>query len=185
MTHHPKTSDDFITRANRIKLIVLDVDGVMTDGVIAFDDNGHEHKHFHVRDGSAIAGWLRSGRLIAILSGRYARCVEHRAKDLKIPIVIQGNPRKINGLLGIRQQTGLSLDQTCFMGDDLPDLPLFHMVGLAASPADGVEEIQAKAHFVSQNRGGHGAVHDLVSHLMKTQGIWSDHVQWYESQEHS
>ena len=177
--HQNELTDELLAKASKIRLIVLDVDGVLTDGVIGMDDDGREFKHFHVRDGSALAGWIRTGRQVAILSGRFAQCVEHRARDLKIPIVIQGNPQKINGLLQILEQTGMNLDQTCFMGDDLPDLPLFEMVGLAACPADAVEEIRTKAHFISQNRGGQGAVHDLLTRLMKTQGIWQDHVQWY------
>lgn len=177
--------NDFQERANRIRLIVLDVDGVLSDGRIIVDDDGREAKNFHVRDGSALAGWLRTGRTVAILSGRYARCVEHRAKDLGIPIVLQGNPRKLAGFHEILNRTGLTAAQTCFMGDDLPDLPLFGQVGLAACPADAVNEIREKAHFISGSPGGQGAVHDLVRQVMQVQGLWQEHVQWYFSREES
>ena len=185
MTHNLLSSDDFQARASRIRLIVLDVDGVLSNGMITVDDDGREEKSFHVRDGSALAGWLRTGRAVAILSGRYARCVEHRARDLGIPIVLQGNPRKLAGFHEILDQTGLSADQACFMGDDLPDLPLFGLVGLAACPADAVDEVRQAAHFISNQAGGQGAVHDLVSQVMKVQGLWQEHVQWYFHREDS
>lgn len=178
------TSEDFHERAKNIRLIVMDVDGVLSDGVIAVDDHGHEHKNFHVRDGSAIVGWLRLGNSAAILSGRYARCVDFRAKDLGIPIVLQGNPRKISGLQTILQQTGLSLKQTCFIGDDLPDLPLFGMVGLAASPVDAIDEIHERSHFVSQFGGGRGAVNDLIRQIMTVQETWQQHIDWYHEREY-
>lgn len=182
-SNSPLMSYDFHLRAEKIRLIILDVDGVLSDGIIAVDDNGQEHKNFHVRDGSALAGWLRSGRSVAILSGRTARCVDHRARDLGIPIVLQGNPQKLAGFHEILERTGLSPEQTSFMGDDLPDLPLFSLVGLAACPADAVEEVQSVAHFKSIQKGGHGAVHELVSHLMKAQGIWQAHIDWYFKRE--
>ncbi len=175
-----RISGDLVERAQRIQLIVLDVDGVMTDGVIAIDDHGHEQKRFHVRDGSAIVGWVRSGGKVAILSGRKSRSVEHRARELGIEIVLQGNPQKIQGLHEILESTGTSADDTCFVGDDLPDLPLFRLVGLAACPSDSADEVRESAHFVSRFPGGRGAVQEVVSMLMKSQNLWQDHVQWYE-----
>lgn len=176
-------SEDFNERAGRIRLIVMDVDGVLSDGVIAVDDQGQEHKNFHVRDGSAIVGWLRQGNSAAILSGRYAKCVDHRAKDLGIPIVLQGNPRKISGLQEILHKTGLTLQETCFIGDDLPDLPLFGMVGLAASPSDAVDEVLDQSHFISRFTGGRGAVNDLIRQIMIVQGNWQRHIDWYFERE--
>jgi 3-deoxy-D-manno-octulosonate 8-phosphate phosphatase (KDO 8-P phosphatase) len=173
------SNDELIDRARDVRLIVMDVDGVLSDGVIAVDDEGREHKHFHVRDGSAIAGWIRSGRHAAILSGRKARCVDHRARELGIPYVLQGNPRKIEGLQEILGRTEATLRQTCFIGDDLPDLPLFGMVGLSACPSDAVEEILAASHFVSRHPGGRGAVHELIRLVMEAQGLWKSHVDWY------
>lgn len=173
-------SGELIERARRVCLVVLDVDGVLTDGVIALDDLGNEHKNFHVRDGSAIVGWIRSGGKVAILSGRRARCVDLRAKELGIDAVLQGNPRKLDGLEQIQSSFGLTMDQTCFVGDDLPDLPLFRHVGLAACPADSVEEIREAAHFVSRFGGGKGAVHEVVRMVMKARNLWQSHVSWYE-----
>jgi 3-deoxy-D-manno-octulosonate 8-phosphate phosphatase (KDO 8-P phosphatase) len=174
-----RRTDDLIERASRIRLIVMDVDGVLTDGVIAIDDLGNEHKNFHVRDGSAIAGWVRLGGKAAILSGRKSRSVDHRARELGIATVLQGNPLKTSGFREILETTGISAEQACFIGDDLPDLPLFQLVGLAASPADGADEIREAAHFVSRNPGGRGAVHEVVSLVMKSQNLWQSHVDWY------
>lgn len=174
------TNSDVMERARRIRLFVFDVDGVLTDGVIALDDQGNEHKNFHVRDGSAIAGWIRTGGKAAILSGRRARCVELRARELGIETVLQGNPQKLDGLEEILAITGISMDQTCFVGDDLPDLPLFRRVGLAACPLDSADEIRESAHFVSRFVGGRGAVHEVVRLVMQAQDLWQSHVRWYE-----
>ncbi|MFM7128237.1 MAG: KdsC family phosphatase [bacterium] len=179
----PCLSSDFAVRAGRIRLIVMDVDGVLTDGLIIVDDQGQELKHFNVRDGSALVGWMRTGGKSAILSGRRAKCVEHRARDLGIQHVIQGNPRKLSGLAQILEQAGVSLEETCFVGDDLPDLPLFSRVGLAAAPADAVEEVLAGAHFVSSQAGGRGVLNELVKSIMQVQQTWQGHIDWYFERE--
>lgn len=171
---------DLIERAQQVRLIVLDVDGVLTDGVIAIDEHGHEMKHFHVRDGSAVVGWIRSGGKVAILSGRKSRAVEHRARELGIDLVLQGNPQKIQGFHEILESSGVSANHACFVGDDLPDLPLFRLVGLAACPSDSTDEIREAAHFVSRYPGGRGAVQEVVSMVMKSQNLWQSHVHWYE-----
>lgn len=173
-------TNDLIERARQIQLIVFDVDGVLTDGVIAIDDDGKESKNFHVRDGSAIAGWIRLGGKAAILSGRKSRSVERRAQELGVSRVILGNPQKIKGFEEILDHADVSADRTCFVGDDLPDLPLFRRVGLAACPADAAEEIRESAHFISRFPGGRGAVHEVVSLVMKSQNLWKSHVDWYE-----
>jgi 3-deoxy-D-manno-octulosonate 8-phosphate phosphatase (KDO 8-P phosphatase) len=184
-SHQPQAllSADFAERAGRIRLIVMDVDGVLTDGLIIVDDQGQEQKNFNVRDGSALVGWMRTGGKTAILSGRYARCVEHRARDLGIQHVLQGNPRKLAGLARILQEAGVTLEETCFVGDDLPDLPLFGRVGLAAAPADAVDEVLAKAHFVSSHTGGRGVLNQLVKAIMQVQQTWQGHIDWYFERE--
>ena len=184
-SHQPQAllSAYFAERAGRIRLIVMDVDGVLTDGLIIVDDQGQEQKNFNVRDGSALVGWMRTGGKTAILSGRYARCVEHRARDLGIQHVLQGNPRKLAGLARILQEAGVTLEETCFVGDDLPDLPLFGRVGLAAAPADAVDEVLAKAHFVSSHTGGRGVLNQLVKAIMQVQQTWQGHIDWYFERE--
>jgi 3-deoxy-D-manno-octulosonate 8-phosphate phosphatase (KDO 8-P phosphatase) len=155
-----------------IELIVLDVDGVLTDGAIIVDDNGIESKHFHVRDGSGISLWRKSGKRIAILSGRKASCVEIRGKELGISPIIQGEPRKLAPFLKLLDELKLQPQQVCFMGDDLPDVPVLRVAGLAACPADAVEEVRSVAHIVTKARGGQGAVRELIERLLKRQGLW-------------
>jgi 3-deoxy-D-manno-octulosonate 8-phosphate phosphatase (KDO 8-P phosphatase) len=159
-------------RCMRIELLLMDVDGVLTDGVIALDDRGVETKHFYVRDGSAIALWRRAGKRAAILSGRSATAVEHRARELGISPVIQGHSAKADPFRQLLQDLQLDPAQVCFVGDDLPDLPVLRCVGLAACPADAVPEVQAASHYVTRATGGRGAVREVVELLLKQQGAW-------------
>ena len=153
----------------RIRLLVLDVDGVLTDGSIIVDDNGVESKHFHVRDGAAIALWNASGGRTAILSGR---CVDRRAAELKIHPVVQGSGDKGASLRAILAEVGLDPDRAAFVGDDLADLPALAVVGLAACPADAAAEVRAASHLVTVAPGGRGAVREVVERLMRAQGTW-------------
>ena len=116
--------------------MLLDVDGVLTDGIIALDDNGVETKHFHVRDGAAVSLWRRAGRRAAILSGRFAPAVDRRAAELGIAPVLQGAASKLDPFRDLLRDLGLEPHQVAYMGDDLPDLPVLAHVGLAACPAD-------------------------------------------------
>ncbi len=168
MTSDP--ADDLQGRAGPIELLVLDVDGVLTDGVIAVDDNGVETKHYHVRDGAGIALWRRAGKRVAIVSGRSARCVEVRAAELGIDPVIQGASDKSVPFLALLEGFGLEPRQACFMGDDLADLPAMALAGLAACPADAAAEVVASAHYVARAPGGRGAVRELVEFLLGRQG---------------
>jgi 3-deoxy-D-manno-octulosonate 8-phosphate phosphatase (KDO 8-P phosphatase) len=163
---------ELAARCEPIELLVVDVDGVLTDGVIALDDQGAETKHFHVRDGLAIDLWHRSGKQAAILSGRRAAAVERRAAELKIPHVLQGLYRKVEPFRALIDQLGLAPRQVCYLGDDLPDLPVLGAVGLAACPADAVPEVQKAAHLVTHAPGGRGAVREVVEIILKAQGRW-------------
>ncbi len=147
-------SDDLAGRLRAVEWLVLDVDGVLTDGTIAVDDLGVETKHFHVRDGAGIALWRKAGRKVAILSGRSARCVEHRAAELGISPVIQGASSKIAPFRAFLKEHEVTADRVAFMGDDLADLPVLAEAGLAACPGDAVEEVRQVAHFVARERGG-------------------------------
>jgi 3-deoxy-D-manno-octulosonate 8-phosphate phosphatase (KDO 8-P phosphatase) len=159
-------------RCEAIELLVLDVDGVLTDGVIAIDDRGVETKHFHVRDGSAIALWRKAGKHAAILSGRRAKAVDFRAEELKIAPVVQGAAEKAEPLQTIMAGFGLGPIQTCYVGDDLADLPPLALAGLAACPGDAALEVQRVAHYVAKAPGGRGAVREIVELVLKHQGIW-------------
>lgn len=155
-----------------IELLVLDVDGVLTDGSIIINDLGVESKHFHVRDGAAIALWHKLGKKTAILSGRSARCVDVRAAELKIDPVIQGASDKGEALRTMMLELNLEPRHVGFMGDDLADLPAMKLAGFSACPSDAATEVQGLADMVTQARGGHGAVREVVEILLKAQGSW-------------
>ena len=165
----PDVSADQFTR---IQLLVLDVDGVLTDGRVVYSDAGHEIKSFHVRDGSGIKYWRQSGRRVAILSGRSSPAVTRRAAELGIDPVVQGADEKLPALRRILSETGFRLEQVCAVGDDLPDLPVLTRCGLAVAPANAAAEVLAAAHFVTKAPGGHGAVREAIEWLMRGQGTW-------------
>jgi len=165
---------DLAARCGPIELLVVDVDGVLTDGVIAVDDHGVETKHFHVRDGSALNLWKRAGKRAAILSGRTAPAVDRRAAELGIAPVIQGAADKAEAFRALLRDLGLQPRQACYVGDDLPDLPVLAApgLGLAACPADAAPEVLRAAHVIARAPGGRGAVREIVELLLKSQGLW-------------
>jgi 3-deoxy-D-manno-octulosonate 8-phosphate phosphatase (KDO 8-P phosphatase) len=167
---------DIAERCRPIELLVADVDGVLTDGVVALDDRGIETKHFYVRDGMAYALWHRAGKQAAILSGRRSAAVERRAAELKIAHVLQGHEQKAAPLRSLIEGLGITPRQVCFVGDDLADLPVLGAVGLAACPADAAAEVKDAAHLVTRAPGGRGAVREVVEVILKAQGTWTDLV---------
>jgi 3-deoxy-D-manno-octulosonate 8-phosphate phosphatase (KDO 8-P phosphatase) len=170
----PDRAAELVTRCRPIELLVADVDGVLTDGVITLDDQGVETKSFHVRDGMAYTLWQRAGKQAAILSGRRSPAVEHRAAELKISHVLQGHDHKAAPLQALIEALGLRAHQVCFVGDDLADLPALMAVGLAACPADAVAEVREAAYLVTQAPGGRGAIREVVEIILKCQGGWLD-----------
>jgi 3-deoxy-D-manno-octulosonate 8-phosphate phosphatase (KDO 8-P phosphatase) len=174
------TTEELSRRAPGVRLLLLDVDGVMTDGRIIFDDQGVESKHFSVRDGAGIAFWRKTGRGVAILSGRSAPVVEHRAADLGIEPVVQGAGDKGAAFTALRAQLGLECHQVAFMGDDLPDLPvLLAGLGLSACPADGDPEVRERVDLVTDASGGRGAVRELIEVLLHAAGEWQPLVDGF------
>jgi len=169
-------------RFDRIELLLLDVDGVLTDGRIVYSDQGDEIKAFHVRDGSALKYWRQSGKRVAILSGRTSHAVSRRATELGIDVVVQGADEKLAALARILSDTGLVADQVCAVGDDLPDLPVLRHCGLAVAVADAVPELKAAAHYVTHTPGGRGAVREAIEWLMRGQRTWDTAVETLRSQ---
>jgi 3-deoxy-D-manno-octulosonate 8-phosphate phosphatase (KDO 8-P phosphatase) len=155
-----------------IELLVLDVDGVLTDGGIILDDRGSESKQFHVRDGAGIAYWLRLGKRVAILSGRSCAAVAHRAAELGIRSVHQNCADKGPALEELLRAEALSARQACVVGDDLADLPALDIAGLAVAVSDAVPELRAAAHYVTETPGGRGAVREVVELVLRAQGLW-------------
>ena len=163
-----------VERLKNIKFLILDVDGVMTDGRIIFDSNGVESKFFNVKDGHGIKMLQRSGIEVGIISGRESRVVANRAVELGISRVHQKAIDKLAPYLQILQETGLTDDQIAFVGDDVIDIPVMRRVGFAAAPADAIDEVFPYVHYVTKNRGGWGAVREICDMLLKGQGVWDE-----------
>lgn len=159
-------------RAKKIRLLLLDVDGVLTDGRIVYDGRGREVKSFDIKDGQGIKLCQQAGLQVGILSGRKSSAVRFRAKELGMAILFQKAVDKAKALEGILQKNKIRADQICFMGDDLVDLPVFSRVGLAVAVADGVQEVKANAHYVTHRSGGRGAVREICELILKAQGKW-------------
>lgn len=168
-------------RADRIELLLLDVDGVLTDGGVVYADDAAEIKRFHVRDGSGLKFWREAGKRAAIVSGRSSPTVDRRATELGIAPVFQGRSDKLPAFEAILAATGLRPDQVCAVGDDLPDLPVMLRAGLAVAVADACPEVRAAAHYVTSTAGGRGAVREAVEWLMRAQGLWAGVVAKYRA----
>lgn len=171
--------DTLAARAARIDLLLLDVDGVLTDGGIVYTDGGAEAKRFHVRDGSGLKLWRRAGKRAAILSGRKSAAVDRRAAELGIAPVLQGRDDKLAAFAEVLAATGLRADQVCAVGDDLPDVPVLRRAGLAVAVADACPEARAAADYVTAVPGGHGAARDAIEWLLELQGAWAGIVAEY------
>jgi YrbI family 3-deoxy-D-manno-octulosonate 8-phosphate phosphatase len=168
-------------RCERIELLVLDVDGVLTDGSIIYADNDVEVKTFHVRDGSGLKLWQMAGKRSAIISGRTSRIVNVRAAELDIVVVVQGAMDKLAAFEQLLQSQGLRPEQAAFVGDDVPDLPVLRRCGLAVAVADACPEVVEEAHYVTRLPGGHGAVREAIELILKAQGLWTKLLERYRS----
>ena len=167
------------SRLIKIKLVLLDVDGVLTDGRIIFDSNGIESKFFNVKDGHGIKLLQRSGIEVGIISGRKSQVVTNRAAELGITRVFQGVLNKLGPYREILDDTGFADAEMAFMGDDIIDIPVMRRVGLAAAPADAVGEVLPHAHFIARNNGGWGAVRELCDLILKGKGAWDQVMARY------
>lgn len=167
-------------RAARVKLLVLDVDGVLTDGRIIMDHEGREIKAFDVRDGHGIKLLRDAGIEVAVLTGRSSPVVQKRADDLGIPWVRQGVNDKVRAYEEIAREVGIGDEETCFVGDDLVDIPLLKRVGVSIVVADGAHEAKQLALYVTQSPGGRGAVREVCDLLLQAQGKWEEILRRYE-----
>ena len=166
-------------KARKIKLLLLDIDGVMTNGQIIMDDTGKEIKQFDVRDGHGIRLIMRSGIQVGIITGRYSKVVRHRAKDLGIQMVYQKVHRKKVVYERIKRKTQLSDQEIAYMGDDIVDLPILRMVGLAVAVRNAWVGLIKHVDYVTRNKGGEGAVRELAEILLQAQGKWKDLTKVY------
>lgn len=162
-----------------IKILVLDVDGTLTDGKLYMDDKDNALKAFNVRDGFAIVNWLKLGGEMAIITGKSSNIVERRAKELGIKYVVQGSKNKTQDLKKILERLNLSFENVAYMGDDLNDIGLMKKIALPACPHDAVLEVLEICKFISNKNGGEGAVRDLLEHIMKANGMWKKVLDRY------
>lgn len=167
-------------KIREVRLLILDVDGVLTDGVIIIDDAGQESKHFDVRDGHGLKMLMRQGVDVALLTGRRSTVVEHRARELGIAEVHQGVLRKLEVLDEILHRRGLPAAAVAYVGDDLVDIPVLRRVGFAATVADAVAEVKEFVDYITVRPGGRGAVRELCELILKTQDKWGDAAARYE-----
>jgi 3-deoxy-D-manno-octulosonate 8-phosphate phosphatase (KDO 8-P phosphatase) len=159
-------------RAARIRLVLFDVDGVLTDGRVVLHGNGSESKQFHIRDGIVMVWAQRVGLTVGILSARMSPTTTERAAQLGITLVHQGVPSKIDAYDEIVGDIGLNDDEVAYMGDDIVDLAVLSRVGLATAPADAVAEVRRRVHWVAPSGGGAGAARELIELILRAQGRW-------------
>jgi 3-deoxy-D-manno-octulosonate 8-phosphate phosphatase (KDO 8-P phosphatase) len=168
----------------KIRLLLLDVDGVMTDGRIIYDDQGGETKAFDVKDGHGLKLVQRAGIRVGIITGRQSAVVERRAAELGIELVYQGAKDKLVPFQEILQKTGMTADQVAYVGDDYPDLPILRRVGFAATVADAISDIKPYVHYVTKANGGCGAVREICDLLLKESGRWDAVISRYFADTH-
>lgn len=166
-------------RLKKIKVLILDVDGVLTDGGIIIDSNGVETKRFDVQDGFGLVFWKKCGFKSAIISARQSAVVAHRAKDLQIDEVFVGVYPKINSYEELNKKWNVKDEEICFIGDDVADLGILKRVGFAAAVANAVFEVKSIAHYVSPKKGGEGAVREIIELILKAQGKWIPQLYEY------
>lgn len=156
-------------RAANIRLLVLDVDGVLTDGKLYFDHAGNEMKAFNTRDGLGMKALQRSGIEVAVITGRKSAAVAQRMAQLDIQHVYQGREDKLNAFLHLLEITGLDAQQVCFAGDDWIDLPVLLRAGLAVSVADAEDRVKEQVHWITSRKGGDGAVREICNLILAAQ----------------
>ncbi len=174
-----KYTGDILDRAKKVKVLLLDVDGVMTDGRIIYGISGEEIKNFDVNDGLGIILVKRAGIKCAILTAKGSRIVSKRAKELKIDKVYQNFHYKIRALGPICKVFRVKEEEICFIGDDVIDVPILKRVGFAVCPPNAMEEVRGFAHLITGRSGGRGAVREVCDLLIRAQGKWEEAVGRY------
>ncbi|GAB61477.1 MAG: 3-deoxy-D-manno-octulosonate 8-phosphate phosphatase [Candidatus Jettenia sp.] len=172
---------DFKSAVKNIKLVIIDVDGVLTDGSIYIDVNGYETKAFHVLDGTGISYLHRVGIKTAIISGRTSKAVIHRAKELSIEDVYQGFKNKLEAYKAIQEKYAFRDEEICYIGDDLIDLPIFYRVGLPVAVANASPIVKQQSLYVTKAKGGTGAVREVAEKIIKFQDKWHIIMERYQN----
>lgn len=174
------SSPDVLERASRISVLLIDVDGVLTDGRIVYADYGDELKFFDVQDGAGLVFWNRLGLKSAVITARTSRLLKRRAKEMRIDLLIQGALLKLPAYERMLKRLRVKDEQVCVIGDDLMELPMLRRAGLAVSVPNGVAEVTAASQYVTQRPGGHGAVRETIELILKAKGLWNQVLQRYQ-----
>lgn len=159
---------------SKIKLLVMDVDGVMTDGTVIINADGSEGKNFSIVDGHGVKLWHRAGFATAIISGRPSGATTVRAKQISIGHVLQGCKKKLPAFEELLEKVSLTADQVAFIGDDLLDLPIVRRAGLGVAVSNAVDELKDAADYITTRKGGDGAVREVIEYILKNNGKWQE-----------
>ena len=173
------TAPDLIERIQKIKMVIVDNDGVLTDGRIVYGDYGDDLKFFDVQDGFGMVLLRRAGFYTVIISGKKSSINRRRAKELMVNKIFQNAFDKSKAFEKVVKKFKVTPEETCYIGDDLIDLPVMSRVGLAVAVPNAVEEVRQVAHYITQKSGGRGAVREVVDMLLKGQGKWKDVTERY------
>ena len=171
---------EVIQRASKVSLLLLDVDGVLTDGRIVYADYGDELKFFDVQDGAGLIFWNRLGLHSAIITARTSRLMKRRAKELRVDFLAQGKLLKLPTYEALLRRFRLSDEQVCAIGDDLMELPMLRRVGLSVAVPNAVEELKAICHYTTRRPGGRGAVREVIDMILKAKGLWDHLIERYQ-----
>lgn len=163
-----------------IRLVLSDVDGVLTDGRLIYDNQGGEAKQFHIRDGQGIRLWQQSGGAFGIVTARSSEIVARRAAELDIEILRQGTADKLTAVREIATEFGCKLREVCYVGDDLLDLAAIQSVGLGVAVADAAEEVRQSAAYITSQPGGQGAIRELIELILKNTHRWDSAIRRYQ-----
>lgn len=171
--------EDFKQRLARVKLLLVDVDGVLTDGRIIYGDHGDELKFFNVQDGFGLVLLQRAGIPSIIITSKKSRINQRRAKELKITKIFQNVKSKLDVYEKLIKKMKLEDSEVCYIADDLIDIPILRRVGAAAAVQNAVEDVKGICHYVTKRNGGHGAVREVIDMLLKSQGKWNTITEGY------
>lgn len=173
-----------VEKASRVRLLLMDCDGVLTDGTVYFipspDGSIAETKAFDCHDGIALQWIRRAGIDTGIITGRGGLAVKERARSVQMRYLIEGRTDKLASFEETLKDAGLTAEQVAYVGDDLTDIPLLRRAGLAVGPANSREEVRAIAHWITPSGGGHGAIREVIELILKAQGLWADVTARYE-----
>ena len=172
-------SDKTVTDFSKIKILITDVDGVLTDGTVIINCDGSESKKFNLLDGHGIKMWQRAGMKTAIISGRASEATTVRAKQLSIEYVKQGYKKKLPAYESLLKDVGLTSEEVVYIGDDLLDLPLVRRASFGVAVANAVDELKESADYITQRNGGSGAVREVIELVLKSTGKWDELMQRY------